>query len=264
MKLKHRNFKRRQNNDEKLNGFLDKVIQRKSKNYPKLQKWSWSKTLLGMLQKQMMFLVLFALFHFSYCQEYIQVGERNIENDVTCSVWNSKRTANQNSGEHQQPSVALTEDEKIENFLCWFRSKGGWISPNVTIKSYPEYGGYGLYAKDDITYYDDMYKIPADIILSAESIRESYSSFNAGISERLETVQSHGGDDAVISLQLMVECALGSESDFQPYLDIMPDGVLRYVVNINNNASQSFLFIGFFSPYAFCHLIDQDIRLFLL
>uniref|UniRef100_A0A7S2L968 SET domain-containing protein n=1 Tax=Leptocylindrus danicus TaxID=163516 RepID=A0A7S2L968_9STRA len=225
MKIRQRNFKRRQNNDEKLNDFLDKVIQSKSKNPPQIfRRWSWSKTLVGMLQKQILFLAFFALFHFSYCQEYIQVGQRNIDNDVTCSVWNSKAADRR---KQQGPPVALTENEKIENFLCWFRAKGGWISPNVTIKSYPEYGGYGLYAKDDIAYYDNMYQIPADIILSVESIREGYSTFNAGISERLEKVQSHGGDDAVIALQLMVECALGAESDIQPYLDIMPDGVPR-------------------------------------
>lgn len=120
-------------------------------------------------------------------------------------------------------SFHSSSHSKLEVFVSWLSDNGAILHPNVMLKSYPEYGGYGLSTKLDgggIQYYEELFRIPDTLILSREKIISKMST-------NVPTLVKED-DDVVIAMQLMVECALGLESFYAPYLQVLPEEVPRY------------------------------------
>ena len=134
---------------------------------------------------------------------------------------------------------------KIQRFQNWLLQNGAQIHANVTIESFPEYGGgYGILAKHgDVKYYDTLFEIPSHLILSVKCIVDMYSSHDSSnnadnvydrlieVPQIIRQVVSDGTaniemliEDVIISLQLMTENALHDKgkSKFGPYLDMLP------------------------------------------
>lgn len=112
---------------------------------------------------------------------------------------------------------------ELEVFVSWLSDNGAILHPNVILKSYPDYGGYGLSTKSDgggIQYYEELFRIPDTLILSRDTI---VSKMSTNVPKSVKE-----DDDVVIAMQLMVECALGSESFYAPYLQVLPKEVPRY------------------------------------
>lgn len=111
--------------------------------------------------------------------------------------------------------------DPIPAFLAWFSSHGGSLHPNVTLSTFPEFGGRGLATTPggSVSHHDVMFTVPASLIFTKQSIA---SQFPSDIESQVLSIQT---DDHAIALQLMIECSLGAASKFQPYLDLLPSDV---------------------------------------
>lgn len=130
-----------------------------------------------------------------------------------------------------------TKEEKMQRFLHWFVEMGGSISPSVTLGIFPEYGGYGIMAREsdngDIKYMQELFTTPSAIITSTESIFSKYRESNlqteitSFLTKTFPFPQDMASQDIIISLELMVQCSLGNQSKLFPYLDILPAEIHR-------------------------------------
>jgi len=146
----------------------------------------------------------------------------------------------------------MNAEEKIHSFLTWLNDNGATVSEHVTMAEFPEYGGYGLFAKSKslstlassssspfpgqshvLHALDEMFTIPANIIISTQSALEHFQTVQAQIPDKIRNlVQYHFHhssmvqQDAIIATFLMQQCALGDKSRFKPYLDILPQQII--------------------------------------
>jgi len=186
------------------------------------------------------------------------------------SISISSSSSNVLSSKHQNKNNNHQE-EKIEKFLNWLKLNGARISPSVTLAVFPEFGGFGLLAKNidnkkeneneqdtilgahtndgdnsslySVKYLDEMFTIPDSIITSSKTflerfnngkIRNFQSRINQILSEHLPS-NTMVQQDALIALHLMLECSLGDESTFKPYLDILPQTIIPRLDTFHDN-----------------------------
>jgi hypothetical protein len=97
----------------------------------------------------------------------------------------SSTTNSQNSQNNQ--NVTDSQEVKIQNFLSWLHKNGAIISPSVTIASFPEFGGFGLQAKQKITNNE------ADVISSTATSTTAASS-SANVLQALDDSRSDNID----------------------------------------------------------------------
>ena len=133
------------------------------------------------------------------------------------SLLGSSSDAKANPPAASASSSAASQD-KNALFLDWFKSNGGYVHPSIELKFFPLYGR-GLSAVGDVDHLDVLFTAPPSIILTPESVANLYPS---PLAEDLAKVKN---DNYAIALQLCVECALGEDSRFRPYLDVLPGHV---------------------------------------
>ena len=121
---------------------------------------------------------------------------------------------------------------KIDKLIKWVQGKGGYVSPSVTLDIFNE--GYGLKASAKVHEYDVLFRIPTSIVFSQENSIERYltSVPHSTREQFIALLSTDSGDsmvfqDWIIAMSLMIECSLGKQSEFHPYLDILPHEVPR-------------------------------------
>ena len=132
-----------------------------------------------------------------------------------CNVWLSHR--------HLLPT---TPDANIA-FQDWFRHQGGWISPNLSLISSIEFHGNGLVVSGGgLREGDVLLEIPMDMLLTKD---KAILKFPAWIQDTIsQTIQDPlDQQDVWIAMDLMSECAKGSDSLWFPYIQVLPSHVPR-------------------------------------
>jgi hypothetical protein len=133
--------------------------------------------------------------------------------------------------------------KKIETLLNWVQGNDGYINPAATLDIFPEFGGYGWKSTAEIHEHDILFRIPKSIVTSIESFKERYLSVIMPHQSTMRnnnfmtflTQPSYNDDsqdhliyqDWAIAMALMIECSLGNQSTFFPFLDILPSEVPR-------------------------------------
>jgi len=147
----------------------------------------------------------------------------------------AKAVLHRRSSASQRPPIEPDVDIRISTFLTWLRDKGGTISPKVTLAAFPDFGGYGIQAKNGRLHkHEDLFTIPPSAIVTAEWVLRRYDPFREEIEKTLRKIEKAGvfrksevRQDFVIALHLMVECSKGASSEMWPYLQMLPDHVPR-------------------------------------
>jgi len=121
-------------------------------------------------------------------------------------------------------------DVRLSHFLAWLKDKGANISPGVTLALFPDFGGYGVQAKNaPVQKHGELFTIPSSVIITSESVLKRYDLFAEDIEKTANAAfrLPLARQDCIIALHLMIECSLGESSDIWPYLQILPDNVSR-------------------------------------
>lgn len=138
---------------------------------------------------------------------------------------------------------------KLDNLIRWVQEQGGYVHSAVTIDVFPAYGGYGLKTFAAIHEHDILLRIPVSIVISLESWTDRYRSiitayatntkrqsrttdFITFLTQSLHNAESEDDSSLVyqdwaIAMALMIECSLGEQSSFYPFLDVLPNEVPR-------------------------------------
>ena len=108
------------------------------------------------------------------------VGAAWLLPEVDSSVLNSlkKKVFDRSSKEEEQSASskqAGTSNPHIDEFLTWFKAKGGTVSPSVTLASFPGFGnGLSTTSNGTVSIMDDLFTTPSNIILTKASIASMY------------------------------------------------------------------------------------------
>ena len=107
-------------------------------------------------------------------------------------------------------------------FLRWFRDIGG-RAPNITLDQVTADGGTGIVATSDIEVESPMMSIPMDYVIweqtIASRIRDMRHQGQQNVKAALRSLKS---DDDLMTLFLMYEASQGNQSDWYPYLRLLP------------------------------------------
>lgn len=126
-----------------------------------------------------------------------------------------------------------------EALMTWFKENGGWISENLKLKKFPIGNGLQAFSSDEeydgvvIRENDEVFRIPEILQLNPRAIISGWNKTSAEMMTLTkETVKNivrskFDQQDIIIALQLMIECAMGEESFWYPYLQMLPEYVPR-------------------------------------
>lgn len=147
-------------------------------------------------------------------------------------------------------------DQAILNFIQWFQDNGGWIHPNISLRTFADYGGKGLFydtsgsfltVGDDydteIDYVEEgeaILVIPELLILSRRKalnlILDCVDDYSSTTSNEKSTLDESLDDLELMTLALVFESSCSCRGDgrrsggdgqmpsnsYAPYLDILP------------------------------------------
>jgi hypothetical protein len=126
-----------------------------------------------------------------------------------------------------------------EVLVSWFRKNGGWMSDNLKLDTFSIGNGLSVVSNgnDDndvvINEGDEVFRVPEKLQINP---RDVIAAWNKTSVEMMiltkDTVKRNCRDklaqqDIIIALQLMIECAMGEDSLWHPYLQMLPDYVPR-------------------------------------
>ena len=129
------------------------------------------------------------------------------------------RTAQQPWRLASAPVASLADDTAaLSRFNAWLVSKGV-IDESTRVRGERRDGwGMCLVADRDISTGEQLLQVPRTLHLSASAAKNSLL---ATVMD--EVLAATGGDESgVLALYLLHECAIGDDSDFAPYLAVLP------------------------------------------
>lgn len=124
---------------------------------------------------------------------------------------------------HRPPT---TLDANIA-FQNWFRHQGGWMSPKLSLVSSVEFNGNGLVVSGGTLREGDvLLEIPMDLVLTKD---KTIINFSSSVQEAISQIIQDPLDqqDVWIAMDLMLQCAMGSNSIWFPYIQVLPSHVPR-------------------------------------
>jgi hypothetical protein len=141
------------------------------------------------------------------------------------------------------------DDPKVV-FQDWFRQQGGWISPQLSLVSDEvHHHGNGLRVSSGghLHQNDRILEIPKHLIFTSRKLldRSNDSRFTAtatASAKAKEAIEQYienplDQQDALIALDLMLECCRGPTSLWFPYLQVLPTHVPRLAMFSNEELS---------------------------
>ncbi|KAE9101480.1 hypothetical protein PF010_g14439 [Phytophthora fragariae] len=112
----------------------------------------------------------------------------------------------------------LTEEQKVAVFMDWFRAAGGNVSSKIAIQTFPGMGR-GVVALQSVEENDELLFVPKSIIICYDTITQNWSS-QPKLKRKLERLQQD--QEELLTAFLLLEQAKGHESQWAPYLNLLP------------------------------------------
>ena len=166
--------------------------------------------------------------------------DANEEVDQTTNATDGDMEDSRSDAERGLITIQTKETLKdAEALVSWFRENGGWMSDNLKLDTFSFGNGLSVVSNgnDDndvvINEGDEVFRVPEKLQINP---RDVIAAWNKTSVEMMiltkDTVKRNCRDklaqqDIIIALQLMIECAMGEDSLWHPYLQMLPDYVPR-------------------------------------
>ena len=141
-------------------------------------------------------------------------------------------TVEQNEDADTQPQEVQTWMTKTgsDALLTWFKENGGWMSEGIVLEEKTVIGN-GLRAVSNIKKGDVVFKIPNRLQMNPRGVIEGWNKTSPELMIQTKNAVNNivrnklDQQDMIIALQLMIECAMGADSFWFPYLQMIPEYV---------------------------------------
>lgn len=123
-------------------------------------------------------------------------------------------------------SVTWPWKKNNEKFMKWVLSHGGDVT-NVRLSD-DKYMGRGVYANAAVREGDPILTIPPALVVDRHSLFNAYGEELKKVPEKVvDQLRSPAERDNSLAVFLMIEKAKGKKSFYKPYIDVLPDRILR-------------------------------------
>ena len=165
----------------------------------------------------------------------------NEEDDQTSTDTHVDRVDSSSDTKRRIPSEQSKEDNQtsVGALVGWFRENGGWMSDNLKLGTFSIGNGLSVVSDKDndqdvvIHEGDEVFRVPEKLQINPRDVIAAWNKTSVEMMTLTkDTVKRNCRDklaqqDIIIALQLMIECAMGEDSLWYPYLQMLPNHVPR-------------------------------------